>query len=133
MRSPVRAIRLPWGEGNAAKQKAIRSFKAGQVVNILADKLDQEQIQMTGQLFPTGSLKRAAVRACFKWTCKFRGRVFTKPLLKIVVRRLIRKLGPVPLDPKQSFGAFVSAQAKRLGKLIRAAKRMKEGWGLFKL
>ena len=128
MRSPpVRAIRLPWGEGQAAQQKAVRSFKARQVVEILLERLDQEQIQMTGQLFPTGSLKRATVRACFDWAGKFQGRVFTKPLLKLVVRRFVRKLGPLPLDPKQSYCAFITAQAKRLGKLVRRAKRMKEG------
>ena len=132
MRSPVvHNIRKPWGEGRAAMQKLKRQVRSQQIASQLLERLDTDSIQLTGQLFPRGNLKKRSVRCLFSWVHQFPGRVFTTPLLNMVIRKLLRSIGDVPRNPKQSYGGYVSSQAKRLGILARRSKRIKEGSGGF--
>ena len=130
MRSPVvKAIRKPWGCGRAARQKCIRNRSAAEVADYLLDRVDLEHIQLTGQLFPRGTLKSSKNRRLFNWVGEYHGRIFTSSLLRLAVKKLLRLAGPLPLNPKQSYGNFVQQQSERLGRLIRQAKRLKEGLG----
>lgn len=130
MRSPVViAIRKPWGEGRAAMQKQKRQSNPTLIASRLLDRLDVDNIQLTGQLMPRGTLKKRSIRALFTWVHEFPGRVFTYPLLKMVVRKLLRSIGDVPRNPKQSYGGYVASQAKRLGILAHRAKRIKNKEG----
>lgn len=63
-------------------------------------------------------------RRNFSWLAEFGGRTFTKRLSLQVCRRLIAML-PFTLakDPKQPMENFVEAQAIRLQKLAKKAKR----------
>ena len=129
VRSPVvRAIRIrkPWGKGKAALQKRCRQSKASEIASLLLDRLDGESIQMTGEMFPRGTLKSRRNKSAFSWVSGYTGRVFTKPLLKLVVRKVYRGIGPIPTNPKLSYGAYVNQQALRLGQLVRQAKRLKQ-------
>lgn len=118
--------RKPYGQGRAAVQKYRRRTLALQVAERLHEQLDHERVLRTGQLFPRGTLKNRANQELFKdWIHEFEGRVFTKPLLRQVVRVLIRLLREVPIDPAKPHGVFVTQQSKRLGHLIRQAKRLK--------
>ena len=123
--SAVKQIRKPWGEGKAALQKHRRAQLANVITGNLMSQLDVEEIQRTGQIFPRGSLKKRVLRKVFSWTPSIKGRVFTKPLLKLVTRKIIREVGIVPMDPKKTFGSFVNQQARRFGMLARQAKRIK--------
>ncbi len=128
MRSPVvQAVRIrkPWGYGKAAVQKLQRQNTACEIATCLNERLDCENIQVTGELFPRGTLKSRKVKLLFEWVPDYKGRVFTQQLLKIVVRKLMRWIGPIPTNPKMSYGCFVKRQAQRLGQLIRQAKRVK--------
>ena len=130
MRSPpVQALRMPWGAGRAALQKCFRNRRAAEVAHYLMDRLDLEHIGLTGQLFPRGTLKSSKNRRLFNWVGEFQGRVFTSPLLRLAIKKLLRLVGPLPLNPKQSYGDFVKQQSERLGRLVRQAKRLKEGFG----
>lgn len=123
------AVRKPWGQGKAAVQKYRRNNLAFEIAGLLTERLDEETAQCTGQLLPRGGLKRKSSRKLFDWVHdpKFKGnaRVFTKPLLRLVIKKILREVGPIPMDPKKSYGTFVGQQAKRLGVLIRKAKRIK--------
>lgn len=121
----VKQIRKPWGQGKAALQKQKRARLAHLITGFLMSRLDAEEIQRTGQIFPRGTLKKRVLRKVFSWTPCIKGRVFTKPLLKLVVRKIIREVGIVPMDPKKTFGSFVNQQARRFGMLARQAKRIK--------
>ena len=123
----VRAIRArkAWGHGKAAIQKLMRLNNASEIASHLHERLDTENVQVTGELFPRGTLKRRQTKFLFEWVPQYKGRLFTQQLLKIVVRKLLRWIGPIPQDPKLSFGCFVKRQALRLGHLIRQAKRVK--------
>ena len=131
MRSPVTiAFRKPDGCGKAAQQKFARNRKASVVAYFLLDRLDLEAIQMTGQLMPRGSLKRRQNRQIFDWVGQFNGRTFTSQLVRLVIKKLMRMVGQIPLDPKVTYGAYVKQQSKILRKLIRQAKRLKDsGFG----
>ena len=126
VRTAVRngVARKPWGQGRAAQQRCQRNRVAFDVAQVLQDRMDVDHVQMTGQLFPRGSLKRRANKEFFNWVHTYNGRVWTKPMLKQVVRDLLRTID-VPMDPAKTFGSFVTQQAKRLGSLIRQAKRIK--------
>ena len=129
VRSPVvQAIRVrnPWGKGKAALQKKRRQSKASEIASLLLDRLDGESMWMTGELFPRGTLKNRRNKAIFSWASGYTGRIFTKPLLKLVVRKVLRAIGPIPSNPKLSFGAFIKQQALRLGQFIHQAKRLKQ-------
>lgn len=130
MRSPVvKAIRKPWGCGKAAIQKHLRNTKAAEIAELLLDRLDVENIQLTGSIFPRGTLKSSKNRGLFNWVGNYSGRVFTRSLLRLTVKKLLRYIGPIPLNPQQSFGSLVQQQSERLGRLVRQAKRLKEGLG----
>ena len=49
-------------------------------------------------------------------------RTFTKPVLRLVVRKLMKHIS-MPLDPENN--QFVGQQSARLRRLIKAAKRLK--------
>lgn len=118
-------VRKPWGQGKAAQQKYTRRCTAFNIAQLLNDRLDHDQIHMTGVLFPRGTLKKRSNRRLFEWVPQYHGRVFTKPLLKQVVRVLLRTNPNIPMDPSQTWSSFVSIQSKRLGRLVRQAKRIK--------
>jgi hypothetical protein len=120
--------RKPWGQGKAALQKHVRNRTAFEVAQLIEDRLDMDQVQMTGLLFPRGTMKKPGTKKLFDWVHYYRGRVFTKPMLKEVVRVLLRAIPNIPMDPSKKFGHFVKQQSKRLGNLIRQAKRIK-AWG----
>ena len=126
LRSDV--TRKPWGQGKAAQQKHVRNRIAFEVSQLIQDRLDWDQVQMTGQLFPRGTLKKPANKKVFSWVHSYSGRVWTKALLKQVVRNLVRAIQNIPMDPSKPFGHFVKQQSKRLGILIRQAKRIKAGF-----
>lgn len=116
--------RKPWGQGRSAQQRSQRNRTAFEVAQLIKDRMDVEQAQMTGQLFPRGSMKRVANKELFGWVHTYSGRVWTKPMLKQVVRVLLRTID-IPMDPSKTFGSFVTQQSKRLRHLIRQAKRVK--------
>ena len=134
--------RKPWGQGKAAQQKYRRNALAFSMSELLMDRLDMDKVRMTGQLVPRGDLKKETNRTLFDWVnnSQFNGRTFTKPVLRLVIRKLMRNI-TFPLDPENK--NFVAQQAKRLRTLIRSAKRLKESfqkhtlniaqWGQFKL
>lgn len=119
--------RKDWGQGKAAQQIYRRKCTAFQISEILEEKLDEERIARTGQIFPRGGLRKKATKKIFDWVQQFRGRTFTKPLLRQVVKNLMRAMPNMPRDPNKTYGVFVAQQAKRLGYLVRQAKRVKEG------
>ena len=121
--------RKPWGMGRAAVQRYRRQTVALEVTELLLERLDEDKVTMTGQLFPRGNLKKPRCRTLFDWVHdpEFAGsRVFTKPMLKLVVRKLLKRLA-IPLNPENT--KFVGQQSARLRRLIRSAKRVKEGLG----
>lgn len=117
--------RKPWGQGRAAQQRHQRNRTAFDVAELIKDRMDLDQAQASGQLFPRGTLKRPANKKLFDWVHRYSGRVWTKQLLKQVVRVLLRTIQNLPMDPSKTYGQFVSQQSKRLGFLIRQAKRIK--------
>ena len=127
----IRSNRKPWGHGKAAVQKMCRQNNACEIAGHLKERLDIDNVQVTGELFFRGTLKRRQTKFLFEWVPDYQGRLFTQQLLKLVVRKLLRWIGPIPTDPKLSYGCFVKRQALRLGHLIRQAKRVKvRGSGL---
>lgn len=129
MRYVTHGVRRPFGHGQAALLKNRRNSLASAVAQRLRDRLDVDRVQMTGELLPRGSLKKVANRKVFEWIHEIQGRrIYTKPLLKLCVKKLLRFMGPVPLDPKLPYGTYVKQQALRLGSLIRQAKRIKDTW-----
>lgn len=116
--------RKPWGQGRAAQQRYQRNRTAFDVAQLIKARMDVDQVQMTGQLFPRGSMKKLANKELLDWVHTFNGRVWTKPMLKQIIRVLLRTID-VPMDPSKTFGNFVNQQSKRLGYLIRQAKRLK--------
>ena len=120
--------RKPWGQGRAAQQRHQRNRTAFDVAELIIDRMDVDQAQVTGQLFPRGTLKKPANKNLFDWVHCYNGTVWTKKLLKQVVRVLLRNVQNIAVDPSKSYGQFVSQQSKRLGCLIRQAKRIK-AWG----
>ena len=123
--------RKPWGMGRASVQKYRRQNVAFTISELLLERLDEEKVSLTGQLFPRGTLKKKASQKLFDWVhdSEFTGRTFTKPVLRLVVRKLLKKL-VIPLDPENK--NFVGQQSGRLRRFIRAAKRLKECEGLQK-
>lgn len=120
--------RKPWGKGRAAVQKYRRNSIAFDIANLLLDRLDQDQVCVTGQLFPRGGLKKPKTRRLMDWVHDERfqeKRMYTKALVKLIVKKILRELGSIPRDPKMSHGAFCNQQAKRLKELVRKAKRIK--------
>ena len=117
--------RKPWGQGKAALQKYRRNSLSFSMSQFLLDRLDLDKVRMTGQLIPRGGLKRQSTKNMFDWVnnSEFDGRTFTKPVLKLVIRKLMRNI-TFPLDPECK--NFVAQQSKRLRTLIRHAKRLKE-------
>ena len=122
----VKAKRKGFGHGRAAMQKAYRNSRAHEIAYILLDRVDQDHIVMTGQLFPRGTLKSSKNRRLFDWVAHYPGRVFTSALRKLVIKKLLRLIGQVALNPSQTFGEFVNQQSHRLGRLVRQAKRLKD-------
>ena len=118
--------RKPWGKGKAAEQKYVRNRTAFEVAELLKDRMDLDKVEMTGQLFPRGSLKKKTNKELMDWVHMYKGRLWTLPMLKQVVRVLTRTIHNFPLDPSKTYGAFVKQQAKRLGQLVRQAKRIKD-------
>ena len=92
---------------------------------LLLERVDLEKVRMTGQIVPRGDLKKQSNRALFDWVnnSQFDGRTFTKPVLRLVIRKLMKNI-TFPLDPENK--NFIAQQAKRLRVLIRSAKRLKE-------
>ena len=82
----VRAIRArkAWGHGKAAIQKLMRLNNASEIASHLHERLDTENVQVTGELFPRGTLKRRQTKFLFEWVPQYKGRLFTQQLLKIV-------------------------------------------------
>lgn len=111
------------------EEKHLRNTKAAEIASCLFDRLDIETVQLTGSIFPRGALKSSKNRRLFDWVGNFSGRVFTRSLLRLTIKKLLRYIGPVPLNPQQTFGNLVQQQSERLGRLIRQAKRLKEGLG----
>ena len=121
----ARTSRKPWGHGKAALQKNRRNMLACEIAGKLLRRLDVEHVQLTGELIPRGTLKSSKTKRLFSWVHRFRGRVFTSALVKMVIRKLLRLIGNVPINPNQTYGSYVSGQSKRLGKLARRAKKLK--------
>ena len=117
--------RKPWGQGKAAHQKYRRNSLAFSMSELLLERLDLEKVRMTGQIVPRGDLKKQSNGALFDWVnnSQFDGRTFTKPVLRLVIRKLMKNI-TFPLDPENK--NFIAQQAKRLRVLIRSAKRLKE-------
>ena len=120
--------RKPWGQGKAALQKHVRNRTAFEAAQLVLDRMDLDQVQMTGQLFPRGTLKKPAIKRMFDWVHSYQGRVWTKAMLRQMVRILMRSIPNIPVDPSKKIVTFVKQQSKRLGILIRQAKRIK-AWG----
>lgn len=106
------------------RQKTTQLEHAFVLVNRLAKRLTspqhQHRMQTTNQLIPLGSLKRRCVREIFQgWVHKaFRGtgRVLTKKLVALVVRRLRLKLElPDCYD--------ISSEVSRLQYLLKVARK----------
>lgn len=121
--------RKAWGQGKAAQQTYRRKCSAFEISEILEENLDEDRIARTGQIFPRGGLRKKSTKKIFGWVHRFQGRTFTKPLLRQAVRNLMRAMPNMPRDPSKTYSTFVAQQAKRLGYLVRQAKRIKE-WGL---
>lgn len=120
------AIRKPCGTGRAAQQKFARNRKASEVASYLYERLDLDTVQMSGQLMPRGTLKRRQNRHIFEFAGNFHGRTFTSQLVRLVIKKLMRMVGPIPQDPNLSYGAYVKQQSKILRKFLRQAKRLKD-------
>ena len=116
--------RKPWGFGKAAVLKHRRNSLALSMSEYLLERLDEDRVSMTGQLFPRGTLKKRANRVLFDWVHypEFGGRTFTKPVLRLVVKKLMKRI-TLPLDPENT--RFVSQQTARLRRLVKSAKRLK--------
>ena len=129
MRYVSHGVRRPFGHGQAALLKNRRNYLATAIAQRLWDRLDMDRVQMTGEVLPRGTLKKVANRKLFEWIHEIEGRrIYTKPLLKLCVKKLLRFVGPIPMDPKLPYGTFVKQQSCRLGSLIRQAKRIKDTW-----
>ena len=117
-----------WGTGRLAGQKKARNKLARTVCDVLLERLDEEQIQLSHQLFPRGSLKKKCLRRMFAWCGqrRFEGRKFTPKLIESVVRKLMHAVHLQP-PPGVSLSDFISSQSARLRKFLAAAKKL-EAW-----
>lgn len=114
--------------GRASVQKHTRNSYAFEIAGLLLDRVDRDQVNMTGQLFPRGGLKKPSNRRLMDWVHDKRfkdKRMYTKALLKLTIKKILRDLGNIPRDPDVSYGTFCNQQAKRLKELVRRAKRIK--------
>ena len=59
--------RKPWGQGRAAQQRYQRNRTAFDVAQLTKARMDVYQVQMTGQLFPRGSMKKLANKELLDW------------------------------------------------------------------
>lgn len=119
--------RKSWGEGKAAQMKSRRNDLATKLAGIIHERVDADRISATGELFPRATFKKTSQKQLFDFCFQFEGRIFTTPLCKLVIRKLVNLLGrdTIPKDPKVSYAKYVSKQATRFQKLVRQAKRYK--------
>lgn len=119
--------RKPWGSGPAELLKKKRQRRAAKVAGWILPNLKPRAIEARGSLFPRGCHKKKDVRrVCASWIHKMdgKGRYFTSNLLTLVCEQLVLLLGFIPpRRPTQPYAAWVASQAKRLGLIIRAAKK----------
>lgn len=112
------------GEGRMSLQRKERNRKAELIVKWVWPHMDTERVEMTGDLWPRGSLKKRRVRELFQpWIHRCKGRWFTLKTAKLACRKLHDQLpSPPNRNPALSFGQYIKVQAKRLLQLSRAAK-----------
>lgn len=123
------APRQPWGKGRAAKQKRKRNKLACVITDLLLQHIDPDNVEMSCQLFPRGSLKKRRLRSMFSWCSdpKFLGRKFTKKLVESVTRKLCHAVHLHP-PPGKKFQDLVKDQSARLTNLVKAAKKLEAGY-----
>ena len=120
--------RQPWGKGRAAKLKKKRNKLACTICDLLRERLDYNQIQLSCELFPRGSLKKRNLKAMFAWCgdSRFIGRLFTKHLCTSIARKLCHCFQLQP-PPGESFQHLIKTQSSRLKTLVAAAKKL-QAW-----
>ena len=65
--------RQPWGKGRAAKLKKKRNRLAYTICDLLVERLDHDQVQQSGELFPRGFLEETQSQS---YVCLVWGRAF---------------------------------------------------------
>ena len=116
----------PHGCGRMAKQRVLRSQRAKWLTFALFRRLDVDAVERSMVLIPAAvNLKKRRWRRTFAILTCLEGRVYTTRMCQSVIRRLLRMLPfTISIPPNSTSSEFVTAQAERLQKVAKAAKRM---------
>ena len=114
------------GCGRMAKQRVLRSQRAKWLAFARFQRLDVDAVERSMVLVPAAvNLKKRRWRRMFAILTCLEGRVYTTRMCQSVVRRLLRMLPfAISIAPNSTISEFVMAQAERLQKVAKAAKRM---------
>ena len=114
------------GCGRMVKQRVLRSQRAKWLAFALFHRLDLDAVERSMVLIPAAvNLKKGRWRRTFAVLTCLEGRIYTKRMCQSVIRRLLRMVPfTISIPPNSTISEFVMAQAERLQKVAKAAKRM---------
>ena len=114
------------GRSHVALQRAQRATRASDLSDALwRVHMPHSDLEVTGELFPRGTLRRRSNRQRLAFLADFAGRFFTRKICLKAIKKLVHEHDLRPLrQPSESMAQWCQRQAVKLQRVAKRAKAM---------